>query len=123
MTKKIACPQCGEKVIGRTDKKFCSTQCRNSFNNKVRSESEKQIIDINRILRKNRKILQQFNPEGRTTIRKSHLMDMGFDFKYHTHTFSSSKGNLYKFCYEFGYLEIHDPLKILIINEQPYMKK
>lgn len=122
MTKEITCPQCGEKVIGRTDKKFCSTQCRNSFNNKVRSESEKQIIDINRILRKNRRILQQFNPEGKTTVRKSHLMDMGFDFKYHTHTFLSSKGNLYKLCYEFGYLEIQDPLKILIINEQPYMK-
>ena len=28
------CLECGEKIIGRSDKKFCNDACRNSYNNK-----------------------------------------------------------------------------------------
>jgi len=115
------CLECGEKIIGRIDKKFCDAQCRNSFNNKRKRISEKQIIEINRILRRNRKILKQFNPEGKTTVRKEYLDKLNFDFKFHTHTFTSKHGNTYKFCYEYGYLEIENGEKILIVNEQDYM--
>jgi hypothetical protein len=122
MSDKIFCLQCGETIIGRIDKKFCDAQCRNAYNNKVKRENEKQIIEINRILRRNRKILKQFNPEGKTTVRKEFLEKLNFSFKYHTHTFTSSRNYTYKFCYEYGYLEIESGLKVLIINEQSYMK-
>ncbi len=122
MSKDIICLQCGEKIVGRIDKKFCDSQCRNSYNNKIKRENEKLIVDINRILRKNRKILKQFNPEGKTTIRKEYLTKLGFDFKFHTHSFNTKSGFTYKFCYEYGYLEMEDGIKVLIVNEQPYMK-
>ncbi len=115
------CLQCGEKIIGRIDKRFCDAQCRNGFNNKLKRVSEKQIIEINRILRRNRKILKQFNPAGKTTVRKEYLEKLDFDFKFHTHTFTTSHNNTYKFCYEYGYLGVEDGLKVLIVNEQPYM--
>ena len=115
------CLECGEKFVGRIDKKFCDAQCRNSFNNKVTRVKEKQINEINRILRRNRKILKQFNPEGKTTIRKEYMVKLKFNFKFHTHTFASTRGNTYKFCYEYGYLEIENGEKVLIVNEQPYM--
>jgi len=121
MSNTILCIQCGEKIIGRIDKKFCDAQCRNSYNNKIKRKNEKQIIEINRILRRNRKILKQFNPEGKTTVRKEYLDKLKFDFKFHTHTFTTGHGNTYKFCYEYGYLEVEEGLKVLIINEQPYM--
>jgi len=123
MSNSIHCLQCGEKIIGRIDKKFCDAQCRNSYNNRIKRETEKQIIAINRILRRNRKILKQFNPEGKTTVRKEYLKKLNFDFNFHTHTFTTSHNNTYRFCYEYGYLEIEDGEKVLIINEQPYMKK
>jgi predicted nucleic acid-binding Zn ribbon protein len=44
------CLQCGAKILGRSDKKFCNTECRNTHNNQLRSEAEKFIIDTNRIL-------------------------------------------------------------------------
>ena len=116
------CLNCGEIIIGRTDKKFCSDQCRNTFNNKIKREHEKLILDINKILRHNRKILKQFNPEGKTTIKREYLGKMNFDFRYHTHTFKTKNENIYKFCYEYGYLELDDE-KVLIVNWQPYMKK
>ncbi len=121
MTGATKCNNCGETIIGRSDKMFCSDQCRYLFNNKIRRESEKQINDINRKLRKNRKILKQFNPEGKTTIRKEYLVKFDFDFKYHTHTFTTKHGNTYKFCYEYGYLELDDGMKVLIVNQQRYM--
>ena len=116
------CLQCGERIVGRIDKMFCDAQCRNSYNNRIKRVSEQQIIEINRILRKNRKILKQFSPEGKTTVRKEYLEKLNFNFNFHTHTYTTSHGNVYKFCYEYGYLELEDDEKILIINEQPYMK-
>jgi len=119
MSKK--CLHCNDTFIGRTDKKFCSDQCRNSYNNKITRQNEKLILDINKTLRKNRKILKQFNPEGKTTIRTEYLEKMGFDFRYFTHLFTTKNNNEYRFCYEYGYYKI-DEEKTLIVNWQPYMK-
>jgi hypothetical protein len=114
------CLNCGDTFVGRSDKKFCCDQCRNTYNNRNRSLHEQHIIDINKILRSNRKILKQFNPEGKTTIRRKYLEQWGFNFKYHTHTFTTKHNNTYKFCYEYGYLVLDDE-KVLIVNEQKYM--
>lgn len=114
------CLSCGEKIVGRTDKKFCDALCRNSFNNLIKRESEKLIIKTNSILRKNRTILKQFNPAGKTTIRTEYLEKLGFDFRYFTHTFTTKNNNEYHFCYDYGYFIIDDE-KTLIINWQPYM--
>ncbi|OYT10988.1 MAG: hypothetical protein B6I18_06220 [Bacteroidetes bacterium 4572_112] len=117
---KQICTNCGELIIGRIDKKFCCDQCRNTYNNRIKRQHEKLIIDTNKILRKNRQILKQFNPEGKTTIRKEYLDKMGFDYRYHTHDYVTKHNNIYKFCYEYGYMNIDDD-KVLIVNWQPYM--
>ncbi len=119
---KQKCINCGDTFVGRSDKKFCSDQCRNSYNNKIKREHEKLILDINKTLRRNRKILKTFNPEGKTTIRREYLEKLDFDFRYHTHDFKTKNDNVYKFCYEYGYLEL-DNEKVLIVNWQPYMSK
>jgi RNase H-fold protein (predicted Holliday junction resolvase) len=79
------------------------------------------VMPQNAILRKNRKILKQFNPEGKTVIRKEHLLKLGFDFNYHTHSHTTSYQNTYYFCYEYGYMFLKDE-KVLIINQQKYMQ-
>jgi len=117
---KQKCLNCSDIIVGRIDKKFCCDQCRNTYNNKIKRKHEKYILDINRILRKNRSILKQFNPEGKTTIRKEYLDKLGFDFRYHTHDFLTKNDNRYYFCYEYGYLSLEDG-KILLVNQQPYM--
>lgn len=114
------CKNCNELIVGRSDKKFCDDQCRNGYNNKIKRQHEKLILDINKILRRNRKILQQFNPEGKTTIRTEYLKKLGFDFRYFTHFYTTKNSNDYRFCYEYGYLNL-DEEKTLIVNWQPYM--
>ena len=52
------CLECGEKLIGRVDKKFCSDYCRNSYHNKLNKDTKNLMRNINNILRKNYRILE-----------------------------------------------------------------
>ena len=66
------CPECGEKIIGREDKKFCSDYCRNAFNNRLNKDSKNLIRNINNRLRKNYRILESFSlQDGKTKTNKT----------------------------------------------------
>ena len=41
------CLECGEKIVGREDKKFCSDSCRNAYNNKINKDSTNYMRNIN----------------------------------------------------------------------------
>jgi hypothetical protein len=63
---------------------------------------------INNALARNRKILDSVLPDGEEIARasKEKLLAMGFHFKYLTHTYTTKKGKIYFYCYEYGYLPI-----------------
>lgn len=115
------CLECDRKIYGRFDKKFCSDQCRNAYNNKLNSDANNHIRTINGILRKNRKILKQCNPEEKTKIKKDKLLEKGFDFKYFTNMYVTKGGTTYIFCYEYGYLELEKNL-IMVIERESYVE-
>jgi len=113
------CPECGDLIIGRADKKFCSDQCRNSFNNNLNSDTSNFVRNINNILRKNRRILQEQNKQsGKTMVNKDTLLSNGFNFTYHTHIYKTKKGDTYKFCYEQGYLFLDDKELFLLVENK-----
>ena len=60
------CLECGEKIVGREDKKFCSDGCRNAYNNKMNKDSNNLMRNINNKLRKNYRILCELNPEEKS---------------------------------------------------------
>lgn len=117
------CLQCGKSLTGRVDKKFCDAYCRNSYNNQNKSNDELMIKATNTTLRKNRRILKSLCPEGKTVVRRKVLVDMGFDHRYFTNIYRSSKGNTYYLCYDYGFAPIKEggKDKILIIHRQDYM--
>lgn len=119
---KTECLECGSPIIGRSDKKFCSDQCRYLFNNRGKVEKQKIIIDINSKLRRNRSILKKYSPLGKTTVRKDVFVSENFNFNFHTHIYKTKSGTTYFFCYEYGYTLLPDE-KLLIVNWQPYMEK
>lgn len=123
MTQKvIRCANCNEPLQGRRDKKFCNPYCKSAYHNKKEDSQEAFIKELNKQLRKNRSALRKACPLGKATVRKSFLSKLGMDFKYHTHTWQSGS-NIYKFCYDYGYAQVIDPQKVLIIQEQDYMTK
>ncbi len=116
------CLYCQEKLQGRRDKKFCNLYCKSAYHNKNEDSQEAFIKDINKQLRCNRSALRKACPLGKATVRKDFLSKLGMDFKYHTHTWKSAS-NIYKFCYDYGYAQVIDQQKVLIIQEQNYMKE
>lgn len=108
MEDKRKCPECGDPVYGRSDKKFCTDQCRNSYNNKHVGYSNNHVRQVNSTLRKNRQILKELNPTGKTRVHLSQLQKRGFDFTYHTNLYVTKSGNTYHFCYEQGYLKLEN---------------
>lgn len=108
------CLNCGETISGRTDKKFCTDYCRNYYNNKWRTYSDNYIKKVNNIIKKNRKILTELNPSGKTTVHKNQLLKLGFRFDYCTNIYTTKNGNIYYFCYEQGYLPIDNDFYALV---------
>jgi hypothetical protein len=115
------CKECGHKLSGRKDQKFCSDYCRNSFNNKLNEDANASVRKINAILRKNRRILEKLNPDGKITLDSLRLADEGFNFHYFTNIFTTQKGKQYRFCYEYGYSEIGNNQYVLV-KKQDYVK-
>ncbi len=101
-----ACLECGTKINGRADKKFCSDQCRVSFNNKLNSDDTNYMRNVNYTLRKNRRVLLECNPSGKTKMSRDQLLLKGFDFSYFTNTYKTKDGATYYYCYDQGYLAI-----------------
>jgi hypothetical protein len=112
------CLDCNTVLNGRADKKFCDDQCRTNYNNHLRTEDNSFLNQVNGILRKNRAILKAKNPEGKTKIKRDLLLRKGFDFNYHTHTYTTQKGTTYIFCYEYGYLSLDNEEVLLVKREE-----
>jgi endogenous inhibitor of DNA gyrase (YacG/DUF329 family) len=108
------CPECGDKIIGRTDKKFCSDGCRNAHNNRVNKDQKNLIRNINNRLRKNWRILEFFNPQQKTKTSRSKLIAAGFDFNYFTSVYKTKAGTIYYFVYDQGYLPLDNDYFALV---------
>ena len=115
------CRECGHKLLGRKDQKYCSDGCRNTFNNRKNEDANASVRRINAILRKNRRILAQMNPNGKITVDGISLAEMGFNFHYFTNIYFTQKGAKYIFCYEYGYLKLENDQYMLVLK-QDYVK-
>lgn len=111
------CQDCGTKLIGRIDKKFCNDQCRNNFNNRLNRDETAFMTQVNRHLRKNRRILKLLTPKGKAKVKKREMEAEGFNFKYFTHVYKTKEGRIYYFCYEFGYLPLDNNYFALVVNQ------
>ncbi len=115
---KLKCLECGDEIVGRLDKKFCSDQCRSSYNNKLNSDATNFVRNVNNILRKNRRILEELNPDGKNKVHKDKLLERGFKFSYFTNEYVTKAGNAYRFCYDQGYLLLDNDYYALVVRQQ-----
>jgi predicted nucleic acid-binding Zn ribbon protein len=112
-----SCPECGEKIIGRSDKKFCSDACRNSYNNALNRDSKNIIRTINNRLRKNHRILEALNAKDKTKVTRNTLQKHGFLFDYFTGTYTTKTGSIYYYVYDQGYLPLENDFYLLVRKE------
>ena len=117
MNEERTCLDCGEPLHGRADKKFCNDLCRNNYNNQLNSSSYNLVRNINNILKRNRRILEELNPVGKIKTTRKKLLSKGFDFEDHTHSYHTQNGKTYQFCYEYGYLPLEGEEFLLVKRE------
>jgi len=110
------CLQCGKILKGRADKKFCDDYCRSNYNNQLKSCENNYVRNINNTLGKNRHILEELLPgsEEMRKITREKLLFQGFSFRYITHTYINKKGNIYFFCYDYGYLPLENNWYLIV---------
>ena len=119
------CPACGELVQGRIDKRFCSPYCKSAYHyQQNRDRPDNLFKEIDDQLKRNRRILKEYNKAGKATVREEVLKKAGFLPKYFTHFWKAKNGNVYLFCYEYGFMrsEENGRVKYVLVQWQPYMK-
>ncbi|MEQ9288712.1 MAG: hypothetical protein RIG77_17455 [Cyclobacteriaceae bacterium] len=110
--------------MGRSDKKFCDAYCRNAYNNQHKAVDEQYIQLVNSRIRHNRRILKGLSPEGKATVRKEVLDQMGYDYKYFSGIFKTKTG-LYYLVYDYAFSPLVEMgiEKALIVQRQNYMDR
>ncbi|MBI1222142.1 MAG: hypothetical protein GC180_06015 [Bacteroidetes bacterium] len=117
---KARCLECGEALVGRSDKKFCHELCRSSYHNRQNALHSKKINRINAGLRHNRKILMQLIQNHKKKVSRSLLSSLGFNFHLITSVMNQNGHPCYC-CYEYAYLQIDDQLlELKQLTEKDY---
>ena len=120
------CKSCQKELKGRIDKIYCDEYCKSAFNYKKSQLAEDNFFTkVNKQLKLNRRILKDFNKAGKATVRKEILLEEGFNPKFFTHYWKNQKGEVYLFCFEFGFLEKKEKnlSKYILVHWQNYMDK
>jgi len=113
------CKMCNVPITGRSDKMFCSPNCKTEYHYKLRKATAQEVLEINKILARNRSILLEIigKNQGQKKIPRLMLDKKKFSYKYHTHLFRNSKGKLFFYCYDIAWMEFSDN-EVLIIKKK-----
>lgn len=108
------CLLCHKALIGRADKKFCDETCRNTYNNKITSQSRMGMRSAQSILTRNRKILHELlGNESKKSVNLAMLLSKGYHLDYLTCIKTAQNGRLSKFCFEFGLRELDNEMILI----------
>jgi hypothetical protein len=101
---------CAKTVEGRRDRQFCSEYCKSEYHYSERKKTGKTYfkLEVDEVLRKNRAILAKYNIKSKATVRKSVLLEEGFNPRFFTHYWKNKAGDTYLFCYDQGFKEVKD---------------
>jgi len=83
------------------------------------------MTSIQSITRHNRKILRTLCPQGKATVRKELLDQMGYDYRHFSGIFKNNEKQLYYLVYDYAFLPIFERgiKKALIVQRQDYMDR
>jgi len=99
------CQECNRPVVGRADKRYCDDYCRSSYHNKRYRGLNKEVQEVNSILKNNRKVLAKLCIDEMSLVSRTQLVAEGFDFKYATSVEKFKDYNC-RYCYEFGVVSL-----------------
>ena len=115
---KNLCPICGKSIAGRSDKKFCSIKCKNNYHHPSKNLKGDQIKMVNTFLYQNFKIMESiFSDEKKNKLMVPRILldKMGFHYPYCTGCYINNQKKLYRYIYNYSWMEFSDQ-KIMLIR-------
>ena len=113
------CLECGHSIqYGRSDKKFCSDSCKNSWHNRQRKEFLKVHSKVLHVLDKNYSILEHCLLKGKTSLDLGDAVQWGFNPEYITGLRSYRMRMEFR-CFDIKYLRSDN--KIYNIEKVPFI--
>ncbi|MCO5248620.1 MAG: hypothetical protein M9887_06715 [Chitinophagales bacterium] len=111
------CKVCEKPIKGRSDKIFCSIECKNYYHKKLRFATKMAAKQIDGYLKRNYKILLELLGGNKIQVKvyRNQLSQKGFRFQYHTHFYINSKNKMYHYLYDLAWMEFSDD-EVLIIR-------
>ncbi len=112
------CKMCKKKVVGRSDKIFCSVSCKSKYHRKLREVTGKVTKQIDIILHRNRSILLEILGKRKLKIKVNRIVleKKKFHFKYHTHFHTNSKNKTYFFIYNIAWMAFSNDTVLIVRN-------
>jgi hypothetical protein len=111
------CLQCNKSFKGRSDKKFCSADCKNSYHSQHRKNTRTEVEEIDGYLHRNREILALLMGDGvKDTIERSVLVRAKFRWEYCTGIYKNKENKIYYIVYDYAWMEFTEQ-KILIVRK------
>ncbi|HRY97736.1 MAG TPA: hypothetical protein P5550_01635 [Bacteroidales bacterium] len=95
------CRWCGYPIGGRTDKRYCDTECKNAWHRWLREQGLHG--PIRKVLMSNWRVLEIFHTSGREWSTVQELEENGFRTKFHTHRGAGENRRTYSFCFNYGW--------------------
>lgn len=97
------CLECGKGFYGRSDKRFCSDACRNSYHNSVSRQSKAYSYRINSLLQRNHSILEECLSNGKTRLGRAEMAEKMFSERYCTACSGGFPRRRVYTCYDISY--------------------
>lgn len=113
------CKICNNRVVGRSDKLFCSIRCKNYYHTNLRRVTNKASEKIDDILHRNRSILLEITGKkrGRKKVDRILLERKKFRFNYLTHFHVNKEGKMFHWIYDFAWMSFSNDT-ILIVRKK-----
>lgn len=113
----LICKMYKTQMKGRSDKLFCSSDCKNEYHIKLRKVINLATLNTDRILHRNRSILLELMGKNlkQKKVKREMLDKKKFNFHYVTGYYTNSKGKMYDYINDFAWMIFSDR-EILIIR-------
>jgi hypothetical protein len=100
--------------------------CKSAFYyKKNKSETPTFYFWAEKQLKQNCRLLRSYNKSGKFTVRVDVMREAGFNPNFFTHYWKNSKGDVYLFVFEYGFLKRTEngKEKYILVTWQEYMNK
>jgi hypothetical protein len=112
------CLTCQKTIIGRSDKKYCSVDCKNALHAKKRQEKPDIFRETNGWLHRNHAILATIMGNSKKEmLDKNILTRANFKFEFMTGVYFNKEQKMYRLIYDYAWMDFSDQ-KVLIVRKQ-----